>query len=302
MTTYDSNMLASMPFGTGVHRVSALLLFTLLVATGCGGGGGDAPTQVPSTTPLPSTPPPTTANPVVTYSCAPRAAAVPAVLGGTISLGGVDATLVFFGSASGQHVLVYGRETGSSFEPVGMTTINAADCTGSDGSRVNGWDSQHSRQEYREAFVQATYDVAMPVLSGSIQSTAGTTVATFSGGSIPGATYDYNTAADVQAAVGDWVSVPGSSLWTGNSMSIRTDGSVTVTTTNGTKLIGMVAPAASGKNVLDLRLHGLMGWESLNGQLVVYSLAGGGSRAVGWAIAYEVTGDFFPLYITVSRP
>ena len=258
----------------------------------CGGSDGPDPTAAP--------PPASSARPI---SCSPHAAATPAVLGGTISSGGVDSTLVFFGTASGRNVLVYGRETGSSFEPVGMTTIWAADCMGSDGSRFNGWDSEHSRQEFREAFVQVNYDVATPALSGSIQSTTGATVATFSGGSIPGATYDYNTVASVQAAVGDWASEPSSSLWHVNSMSIRPDGGLTAVSADGRQLVGTVAPAASGKNVLDLRLHGVMGWGlPLIGQLVVYTLAGGGSRAVGWAIAHDGLGDDYPLYIMVSRP
>lgn len=92
--------------------------------------------------------------------------------------------------------------------------------------------------------------VAGQSITGTITEAGGSI--TFSGTTIPTATYNYNTPASISAVAGAWTlnSTSGNTL----AINIAGDGSVTGSDQIGCSLSGSLTPRAGGKNVFDVRL------------------------------------------------
>jgi hypothetical protein len=257
-----------------IHPLTCTCLLLCLLAA-CGGSDRDpAPvTPLPVQTPSAQTP----------SAQMPAPPAVVGVFGGTITRAS-QPELLFVARDDGTHLGIYGTTTSGSFN-IGGYVFSGGDWWSSpDPTVYNGVDWGRGGLS---VYVDASYDVAIPSLSGTIKS-ATETVA-FAGGPIPGSSYNYNTPATVAAVVANW------SLTDQNgaraTLDVAVDGSVTGQYL-GCSLTGNVKPNSSGKNVLDLRLSFdkticPANWYLLDlpydGFAVAYPVAEGHTQLIVWA-------------------
>jgi hypothetical protein len=261
---------------TLMQAIRQRALLTVLAAfslASCGGGGGDLST--PMTTPAPSS----------------AAQAVPAMpgpnllgaFGGTIT-GGTSPDLLFVVRDDGTKLGFYGTNTSAGFSVAGYTYSGAGSWTsGSNPAVYNGRDWGHGGLS---VYVDATYDIAVPSLSGSIRSA--TESVSFAGGPIPGSSYNFSLPASVATVVGSWNMTDEAGH--GATLQIAADGSV-AGRYQACNLVGAVKPAASGLNVLSLQLSLDRAscpsrWQTLDGYVgfaLAYPMTAGGTQLIVWA-------------------
>jgi len=175
-----------------------LFMIALTACLGACGGGGDSGS--PATTVV------ETPAPVVSPAAPSDLAAftsIVGVFGGTLSDDhGYD--LLYVVLRDGTKLCYFGTDWSNSFQFVGswVSTDSAYRWVSQDGTRSGTFNGSYRGEP---AFVTATFDMAVPRLSGLI--TAGqltTKTVAFGGGAIPGSTYRFAAAATVAAVEGKW--------------------------------------------------------------------------------------------------
>jgi hypothetical protein len=199
-------------------------------ASGCGGddGGGGQTSAPPASTTVYYQPP----------------VPVPlGVLGGKLARQN-NPDLVFVVRDHWTQLLFYGITTARGLEIAGFIASGGDWWTSVDPTVYNGQDWWSGEKLY----LQATHDVGVPSLEGTIRYGSGATT-TFSGGPVPGSTYDYNAHADVGSVVGNWVLMDTKGQQV--AVDIKPDGSVSGQ--ERCAFSGRIEPDPGGKNILRLR-------------------------------------------------
>jgi hypothetical protein len=186
--------------------------------------------------------------------------------GGTTNSGGTTSTAtaegVYAGTASGgtgssfEAVILengdvwslYGLNSGSTFYVYGFIQGN--------GSSSNGAFTANTIKDFGATpaltgSLAATYSATAKTLNGTVSYTNGVK-ATFSGGPITGASYDYNAAPSLTAVAGHWTltSLQGD----GVSLNVNSNGTFTTLSTGGCTGSGSFTPRSSGKNILNISI------------------------------------------------
>ena len=255
---------------TQSHRLLALLsgvaLASLLLA--CGGGGDADSTPEASASELPA--------------LEPLAPAPLGVFGGTIARGSnPDLLLVVRGD--GTKLGIYGTNTSTAFGMAGYFYSGWDWRSGSDPTVYNGKDWGRGGLS---VYVNASYDIATPSLSGTIRSA--TETLSFTGGPIPGSNYKFNMPASVTSVVGSWSLTDEGGQ--GATLTIAADGSL-VGQYLGCSMTGVVKASDSGKNFLNLGLSFdkascPKNWYMLDlphyGFMLAIPLMAGGTQLIMW--------------------
>jgi hypothetical protein len=251
--------------------LSGLALAALLPACGGGGGadGGADNTPEASAAELPELKPP-----------APGSLGV---FGGAI-LRGSDADLLLVVREDGTKLGIYGTNTPTSFSIAGFLAIGGDWRSGSDPTVYNGKDWGRNGLN---VYLDASYDIAMPSLSGTIRST--TETLSFTGGPIPGSTYNFNMPATVAGVAGSWNLTDDEGR--AATLNIAADGNLAGQYL-GCSVTGVVKPSDSGKNLLNLGLSFDKASCPENpylldlphhGFVLAYPLTAGGTQLIVWA-------------------
>lgn len=186
------------------------------------GGGGVAPP-----------PPPTTAE---------------GVYGGTVT-GAPSGASAFEAVVleNGDIWALYGQNAGSIFNVYGLIQGSG---TSSNGSYTSANARDFGVVPAASGSISATYNAAAGTLAGSA-SGSGLTMQ-FSGGPIPGSSYNYNSAASLSTVAGSWSlqTLQGDFL----TMNVSSGGSLTFTGSSGCGGTGSFMPRASGKNVFNVSI------------------------------------------------
>lgn len=281
----------SMPFGWSAVASRGTVAALCLVLAACGGGDsrGSAPAATPQPVPQPSPAP----APVATICVAPPALA-DGVFGATLSPSGemmvmITRNLDDWGDELGPVVFI-GAETGAEFVPTTAGRVRSTCQTGNEAPR-NIW------LFGEDALLTATIDPAMPSMSGEI--TSGTTTRAFVGGRIPGSDYNYRQAAALTSAVGT-LEQAGSAPGQGLSLTVRADGTATLSRPGGTATSGRVDPTGVGKLRLSFAPSGASTYQ-FEGVLVAYETANGGRRLFAYLFGSDGW-DWTELFLTGSLP
>jgi hypothetical protein len=181
---------------------------------------------------------------------APTAKAVAGVFGGTLS-DEKEYDLIYVVRGDGTKVGFFGSDWSTSFRLAGAWTSgnHAWSWTSQDGSQRLSFNG-HYRGDV--ALVSTTFDMSVPVLSGSIAAGQPTTrTAAFAGGAIPGSDYKLDAAASLAAVQGRWelADATGSRM----TLDIAPDGSL-IGSYGGSAFAGSARPSATGENALLLYL------------------------------------------------
>ncbi|HEV8210363.1 MAG TPA: hypothetical protein VGP77_09590 [Vicinamibacterales bacterium] len=242
---------------TGWHWLTALsLLLASLLLAACGGSdpSGVAPVTAEALPPCgiegsgarvlgctggPQLPPPpalATSTPIV------------GVFGGTLS-DDQRYDLLYVVMRDGTKVGYFGTDWSNSFKFVDfwISGDSAGSWVSADGTRSGTFNGFYRGEP---AFVAASFDMAIPSLSGVI--TAGqftTKTVAFSGGAIPGSSYRFDTPAKVAAVEGTWELVD----QVGNAVAINvaSDGALKGSY-RGCSFTGSAKPSDGGENALML--------------------------------------------------
>lgn len=239
--------------GRAVASVVGLIAATALTA--CGGGGGDS-----------------------SASTGPTAEGV---YGGTLT-GSTSNAFNLLVLENGEFWAMYGTNTSNTLYVRGFVQGS--------GTSSNGVFSSTNAKDFGftpalAGTVNATYNATTPSISGTVASSQGSVG--FSGGTIAGSLYTYNTPASLSTISGSWslTSLTGEGI----SLSVATNGAFTATSSGGCSMSGTVAPRASGKNVFNLSLTfgaapcALSG-QTASGIAVAYPLSSGGTQLVIGAV------------------
>lgn len=262
------------------HAGTALAALALLTA--CGGGsssssGGDdgAPTSG-------SPPPP----PAVTCTPAPEGAAPaavwPSVVGGTID-GRVDPSFILAATREGNWLMLYGPDLATTPTVSGFVYAGpGAWCSSPNPTSYNGIDYGTAQAS---TYLYASVDAMVPTVSGSIRYP--TASHAISGGTLPGATYQFSQPARIADVEGTWhlADRNGASVM----LSVTESGTV-VGSYQGCTLNGALSPVA-GANLFELTVSldacPATRWQTLQlpygGLVLAYPLAAGGWQMVVWA-------------------
>jgi hypothetical protein len=248
-----------------VFNLSGVAIWSLLAAlSGCG-GGGDNPIAVPKP---------------VASQVLPRPV-VQGVFGGEL----VDEqayNLLYVVMGDGTKIGYFGTDWSNEFKLVDTWVSHQ----GFSGWRsLDGTTSRIFNGAYRgeAALVSTTFDMSIPSLSGVI--TAGyftTRMVTFSGGSIPMSSYEFNEPASVAPVTGDW------DLSTFTAFNIAADGLLNGSYA-GCNFTGSVKPSAT-ENVFALNFHCNPRLEydgGYTGFVIALPMIAGGTRLFVYAISHS---------------
>lgn len=200
-----------------------------IMLAACGGGdSGDAgsPAQVPS---VPS----------------PPASSAEGVYGGTLT-GSTSSHFRALILENGEFWSLYGRDAGSIFYVEGLVQGVGSWNQGSfTSSNVKDFGFYPAIQ----GTLTSTYQTGAKTISGTVTADGGSVQ--FSGGPIPGATYNYESAANLSTVSGRWdaMSSAGGSI----SINVSASGSVSFAE-GGCTGSGSISPRPSGKNVFNVSL------------------------------------------------
>jgi hypothetical protein len=210
-----------------------------------------------------------------------------AVLGATLT-DTARHTLLYVVRRDGTKIGIYGTNTSTAFNIAGYIYVAGDWWSSTDPTIYNGKDWGRNGLS---VYVSASYDSTIPIVSGTIRSTSDTL--SFSGGPIPGSSYDFNRPATLATIAGRW----NMTAWheisgKGNveSLDIAADGRV-VGQYRGCNISGGATPSDSGKNLYSLRLSfdftTCRLWDVLDfpyeGFALAYELANGGTQLLIWA-------------------
>lgn len=243
-----------------MRTTMAILTVLLSAALGGCGGGGDSGGGSPAAIPGPS---------------------AEGVYGGTLT-GSRSTAFEALILENGDFWSVYGTQTSSAFSVAGFVQGSG---TSNNGSFTSSNAKDFGFAPAVAGTVTATYDATAKTISGT--TSAGTQTATFSGGPIAGALYNYNTAAALTTITGAWSTT--SLTGEGVVINIASTGTFTATSSLGCNFTGTITPRASGKNVFNVAMTfgaapcALPG-QSATGIALVYPLTSGKTQLLAAAV------------------
>jgi hypothetical protein len=247
--------------------------------TGCGGGDQTSASQTPALrTPAPQTGPSGTPgfgeNGVVVQTPAPEE---PGVFGGRLERQ-ANPELVFVVFDEWNKLLFYGTTSDRGFSVAGFMYAGGPWWTSADPTLYNGRDWGTGEAVY----LQSAHDAGIPSLSGTIRFRSGETTP-FSGGPMPGSTYDYNAAADLSSVAGRWILLDARQR--NIDIEIQADGSFSGR--DGCEFKGRIAPDPSRKNLmrvsLDRPCSALWGLSYYEGFVLAMPLRAGATQLLFYA-------------------
>jgi hypothetical protein len=232
-----------------------LTLIAVATLAACGGGGGD---EAP----------------------APAAPTAEGVYGGALT-GSTSTSFQLVVLENGDFWTLYGMNTPSTFYVAGFIQGNG---TSSNGAFTSASAKDFGFAPAKAGTVNATYNASAKTVSGTAGVT-GVGSVSFSGGPIPGSTYDYNTAATLSTVAGTWTmtELDGEAIL----LNIGSSGNFTAIGSSGCNFSGNVTPRPSGKNVFNVAL-------TFGGSPCALP----GQSASGIAVAYPTSGGRTQLLVT----
>lgn len=163
-------------------------------------------------------------------------------------------------------------------------------CASGDSRMFNGWDNDYTLPGgANSVYLKATLDPAIPQVTGTLRYLGGTQSSyRFSGGPIPGSTYDLAASPVVADIAGDW------SLTDANGGEVRlsvTVGGKISGNAQGCALTGLLEPSRDSVNLFSVRLDVIApcAANQLEGFAVALPLAAGGMQLLLWS---EGAGDW----------
>lgn len=236
---------------------AAFSLVAAAALTACGGGGNDAPVQ-----------------PV-------QQATAEGVYAGTLTGSTSSNAFELLVLENGDFWTLYGTQTPAAFFVSGFVQGNA--------TSNNGTFTSNSAKDYgfapaKPSNVNATYNTPAKTIAGTASNGLGTV--SFNGGPIQGATYSYNSPANLSTLTGNWnvTALSGETI----ALNIGTTGQFGATGSSGCNFSGTITPRPSGKNVFNVSLSFGAAPCSLPGQ-----------SASGIAVAYPLTTGKTQLVVAV---
>jgi hypothetical protein len=261
----------------------------LATLAGCGGGGDGASVA-------PAFAAPSCAAPPQTLPVAPGAAAI----GGTIARD-IDPSFILVSAGDDKRlVLFYGPDLAAESTVNGMLLVRTdwrSSCWGA--IATNAEELGPGRPEsHQYAYLYAGLSPAVPVVDGTIRYVDASY--SFSGGPIPGSTYDATAPAQIAEVVGDWTM---RGLW-GEAVTMQIDASGTLRGTMAgagspicPAFTGSVTPGTQGLNLLRLRIE--CSGTVLPGFALAMPLAAGGMQLLVFAESEGGFGTVF--FMAIGR-